>query len=177
MQAWEVALLISAAAFALLCGYLVSAIKELRKTLTKVNTILDDNSQNIKDVITNLSGTLNEAKGAAGGVNTVIGENKETISSIISGVDSSVKNVSNITSGVNDLTDKVKNTAQSVSESVGGVKKITKAASDDSAVSTITGIKKAISYAGMAIAAVKAFDEYRDLKAEKKARKQRKKQK
>ena len=80
MRAWELAVILAGISFAALCIYLITVLKKLGLTLTKLNAILDDNKSGVNDIISNV-GTI------SGDVGTVTARTKQAVESISSKVE------------------------------------------------------------------------------------------
>ena len=82
MRAWELAVVLAGVSFAALCIYLITVLKKLSQTLISLNSLLDENTGGVNDIIANVD-TI------SGDVSTVTARTRqavETISERVEGI-------------------------------------------------------------------------------------------
>lgn len=95
MQSWEYVVIAIGVAFVALAVYLIVVLKNVNNAVTKVNNLLNSNSENINIIITNvegISGSVNDICSKTKGVVDQVGDAVSSCVSAKGSVDSSVSN-------------------------------------------------------------------------------------
>lgn len=172
MEVWEVVLIILGAAGAALCAYLIALIKKLGKTIDHVNAMLADNKESFASIVTNIDSVTDGAKGTVSSVTTAVDGVGGILSDVRPKLDDILVDVGGITKNAGDVTAKV---SQTVSGAADTVSNVTGVLNSNGVVSGLAGIKKALSYAGVAASGLHAISEFREMRADKKLNQARKK--
>lgn len=95
MQSWEYVVIAIGVAFVALAVYLIVVLKNVNNAVTKVNNLLNSNSENINIIITNvegISGSVNDICSKTKGVVDQVGDAVSSCVPAKGSVDSSVSN-------------------------------------------------------------------------------------